>query len=237
MPATPPTTASAIIVAAGRGTRYGAVDKVLLPLGGRPLLAWSLDAFALAEVGQVVVVAGLHTIDPITELLASSSLGDRSTVVVGGSRRQDSVAAGVRALPVTTGPILIHDGARPLVTPRLIDHAIQSIPAGGAAVVAAPVTDTLKRVSDDLVVRETVSRVDLWAAQTPQVFTGDALRAAIADPAFAQYDYTDEAGLFEALGLPVVIVPNPDPNPKLTHPGDLAVIEALITPANNEEAR
>ncbi|HEV2527316.1 MAG TPA: 2-C-methyl-D-erythritol 4-phosphate cytidylyltransferase [Thermomicrobiales bacterium] len=232
---TPSHRADAVIVAAGRGTRYGAVDKVLLPLLGRPLLAWSLDAFANAGVGQIVVVAGDHTLSPIATILDAAGLGNRCRVVAGGARRQDSVAAGVAALHASSGPVVIHDGARPLLSPDLIVQAIAAVPANGAAVVAAPVADTLKRVDADLQVVETVSRAGLWAAQTPQVFDRAALQLAIDDPSFAVREYTDEAGLFEELGLPVTIVPSTRPNPKLTHPGDLLMIEALAGLVLHEE--
>ena len=233
----PSVRADAVIVAAGRGTRYGAIDKVLLPLHGQPLLAWSLDAFARSCSGQVVVVAGGHTLERIAEILETSGLGDRGRVVAGGARRQESVAAGVAVLPASGGPVVIHDGARPLISPALIALAVSAVPAGGAAIVAAPVTDTLKRVGPDLGVLQTVPRTDLWAAQTPQVFSRAALRAALADASFTVREYTDEAALFEDLGYPVVVVPNLHPNPKLTHPGDLVTIEALAGLSHREAPR
>jgi 2-C-methyl-D-erythritol 4-phosphate cytidylyltransferase len=217
----------AVVVAAGRGTRFGAVDKVLLPLGGRPVLAWSLAALLRSDVHEVVVVAGAHTVDRITELVGGMGGGDRVRVVRGGTRRQDSVAAGVLALSDDGGPVVVHDGARPLLTPALVARVAGAVPAGGAAVVGAPVTDTLKRVGEAGRVLGTVPREGLWAVQTPQAFDREALRAAVAHPGFAVRDVTDEAGLFEASGHPVVVVPWDRPNPKLTHPGDLAMIEAL----------
>ena len=218
--------AGGVIVAAGRGTRYGAEHKILLPLAGRPALAWVLAAFARAEtIASLVIVAGPHTRLEIDALARACSLP--VTVVTGGDRRQDSVAAGVRSggeWPV----VVIHDGARPLVTPSLIDDTARRAAHIGAAIAAAPMTDTLKRVDVGGIIRETVPRDAFWAAQTPQAFRRERLLDLIASPDFATTTFTDEAALFEAAGDQVAVVPSLGANPKVTHPGDLAVIEALL---------
>lgn len=217
-----------IIVAAGQGTRYGAPDKVLLPLGGRPVLSWALEAFSASLVSEIVIVVREHIRATVEALLTARQPRIPVRVVVGGERRQDSVARGVAAASDAITLVAIHDAARPLVSTGLIDRTIERALVSRAAIAACPVTDTLKRIGEDFVVMETVSRVGLWAAQTPQVFDRELLALASQSPVFRDETFTDEAALFEKLGHPVMIVPNHEPNPKVTHPGDLAVIEALL---------
>ncbi len=217
-----------VIVAAGRGTRYGAPDKVLLPLHGRSVLEWVLRAFSGSQASEIVIVVGEHIRGSVEALVTSIGLSAPTRIVAGGDRRQDSVACGVAAVSDGVDLIAIHDAARPLVSASLIDRTIERAAINGAAIAASPVTDTLKRVGDDLAILETVAREGLWAAQTPQVFDRRLLVEAYAIPTFQDQAFTDEAALFEALGHPVAIVPNHDPNPKVTHPGDLALIQALL---------
>jgi 2-C-methyl-D-erythritol 4-phosphate cytidylyltransferase/2-C-methyl-D-erythritol 2,4-cyclodiphosphate synthase len=217
---------AAIVVAAGRGTRLGAPDKVLLPLAGRPMLAWSLAALEQAEtIGPVVVVAGAHTLDVVARLVRDEGFAKVGAVVPGGERRQDSVTAGIAALPEEIAVVVIHDGARPLAEAELFDRAARAVADRGAAIVAAPVADTLKRVADG-VIMGTVDRTALWAAQTPQAFRLETLRRVIA--ASAGETVTDEARLCEIAGVPVAIVPASSANLKVTHPEDVAVAEALL---------
>ena len=224
----PSSTTAGIIVAAGRGTRFGAPDKVLLPLSGRSMLAWVLDAFCSAGLAEIIIVVGEHTAAAVGGLVHESEWVVPVRIVVGGDRRQDSVARGVATISDGIDLIAIHDGARPLVTAALIERTIAQARVTGAAIAACPVTDTLKRVRPDLTIESTVSRDALWSAQTPQVFRRDQLTGAIAHRLFARQTFTDEAALFEALGYPVAIVPNHEPNPKVTVPGDLTLIEALL---------
>lgn len=221
--------AAGVIVAAGRGTRYGASDKVLLPLNGRAVLVWVLQAFEASSVEEIVIVVGLHTESVIRSIVEQASLTIPARVVVGGERRQDSVARGVAAVSDGIGLVVIHDAARPLVTPELIDRSIAQALVTGAAIAACPVTDTLKHVRSDLTIAMTVPREALWSAQTPQAFRRDVLLEAFGLPLFTHQTFTDEAALFEELGFPVAVVPNNEPNLKVTHPGDLAMIEALLS--------
>lgn len=217
-----------VIVAAGRGSRYGAPGKVLLPLSGRAVLAWSLAAFTAARIEEIVVVAGDHTFADIQCLVDRTADSVPVRVVLGGDRRQDSVAAGVAATTDGIESVAIHDGARPLISSAMIDRVVMAACVAGAAIAAAPVTDTLKRVGGDGLIAGTVDRDGLWSAQTPQAFRRDVLVTALAGAVFRERTFTDEAALFEALGIPVAIVPNLDPNPKVTHPGDLTLIEVLL---------
>lgn len=222
----PPERVAAVVVAAGRGERLGAPEKVLLPLAGRPMLAWSLAALARAHtVGPVVIVAGEHTLRAVSRLIADEGFSRVVAVVAGGERRQDSVAAGLAALPKTTEIVLIHDGARPLADPDLFDRCARAAAATGAAIAAIPVADTLKRVAEGTI-GATVDRTGLWAAQTPQAFRLETLLRALTASAGA--DVTDEALLCEAVGIPVAVVHASLANFKVTHPEDIAVADALL---------
>lgn len=222
----PPARVAAVVVAAGRGQRLAAPDKVLLPLAGQPMLAWSLQALAATPaVGAVVVVAGEHTLAAVRRLVRERGFDKVTAIVPGGERRQDSVAAGLAALPPATEIVLIHDGARPLADADLFRRCAEAAAATGAVIAAMPVADTLKRVSE-AVITGTVDRSGLWAAQTPQAFRLGTLQRAFAANAGA--DVTDEALLCEASGIPVQVVPASSANLKVTHPEDVAVAEALL---------
>ncbi len=214
-------TATAVIVAAGSGERLGAGGpKALVEVAGRPLYEWSLLACEDATRVEATVIAV-----PPGELPAFEAAG--ATVVAGGPSRSESV---LNALERVTGELVaIHDAARPLVTPEHFDAAISTLagsPGLDGVIVAAPVPDTVKRVDPEGRVTGTHDRSNLRLAQTPQVFRTAALRSAIAagDPAGA----TDDASLVEANGGSVGVVELPLPNPKLTWPGDMDVIEALF---------
>jgi 2-C-methyl-D-erythritol 4-phosphate cytidylyltransferase/2-C-methyl-D-erythritol 2,4-cyclodiphosphate synthase len=190
------------------------------------MLAWSLSALDRTRtIGSVVVVAGVHTLEAVAHLVRDGGFSRVQAIVAGGERRQDSVAVGLAALPEQTEIVVIHDGARPLANAELFDRCVQAATESGAAIAAIPVADTLKRV-DGQVIRGTVDRSGLWAAQTPQAFRLETLRRALA--ASAGEDVTDEARLCEAVGIPVTVVPASLANLKVTHPEDIAVADALL---------
>jgi 2-C-methyl-D-erythritol 4-phosphate cytidylyltransferase/2-C-methyl-D-erythritol 2,4-cyclodiphosphate synthase len=221
-----PERVAAVVVAAGRGQRLHAPEKVLLPLAGRPMLTWSLDALEHAEtIGPVVVVAGSHTLDAVGQLVRGEGFAKVQAVVAGGERRQDSVAAGLAALPEGIEIVVIHDAARPLAEPELFDRCAAAAAESGAAIAATPVADTLKRVAEGAIAG-TVDRAGLWAAQTPQAFRLETLRRAMA--ASTGEIVTDEARLCEVAGLPVSVVPTSPANLKVTHAEDIPVAEALL---------
>ncbi|HYJ12659.1 MAG TPA: 2-C-methyl-D-erythritol 4-phosphate cytidylyltransferase, partial [Thermomicrobiales bacterium] len=210
--------ASVVIVAAGRGERFGVASKVLALAGGRSLLGWSLrSATTSSVVRDVIVVAAEQSMSGIRAVVNAGCWKVPVKVVVGGSRRQDSVAAGVAAAPDGCDVILVHDAARPLATPEQFTSCALAALATGAAIVATPVADTLKRVEHD-VVQSTVSRAGLWAAQTPQGFQRERLLSALHLTADQHVEYTDEASLMESLGHNVAIVPGSRLNLKVTHP-------------------
>lgn len=220
--------AAAVIVAAGRGERFGPRDKVLATVGGRPMLAWTLDAAESAQsVGEVVVVTGEHTDIAIRRLIENGPWRLCSKIVGGGPRRHDSVMAGVRAVSDEMDIVLIHDAARPLVTGALFDACAQAASEDGAAIVAIPVSDTIKRVVDGRI-SETLPRNDLWAAQTPQAFRRNLLLEASGRFGSRDVELTDEASLFERLGYEVTVVIGTSSNLKITHADDLHVAEGLL---------
>ncbi len=221
--------ADAVVVAAGASVRMGGLDKMLVPVAGRPLLAWTLAAIASASVvRRVVVVAAPDRADRIAAApwLPSVVCG----VVRGGARRQDSVAAGVAALGegAPGDVILVHDGARPLVSAALVEQVTEAAAAHGAAIPVLAVAETVKQVTDGRVVG-TVERDGLWTAQTPQGVRRDVLARAWAErPPAGPAVWTDEASLLEACRIPVHAVPGEPTNLKVTLPDDLARVRAAI---------
>jgi 2-C-methyl-D-erythritol 4-phosphate cytidylyltransferase len=219
----------AIIVAAGLGTRMGAaVPKALMPLAGRPMVAWSLDALVAADgIDTIVVVA-----PPGREMEMTEAIGDsvvRVVVVPGGSTRARSVAEGLAAGPSGAATVLVHDAARPLVTPAVVTAVLGALDGVDGAIAAAPLADTLKREDPPGIIGETLDRAGLWLAQTPQAFDRQALVSAFAAADGATLDRaTDCAWLVEQAGGRVRLVDPGVPNFKVTTPSDLVLAEALL---------
>jgi 2-C-methyl-D-erythritol 4-phosphate cytidylyltransferase / 2-C-methyl-D-erythritol 2,4-cyclodiphosphate synthase len=233
-PLPPPERVAAVVVAAGRGERLGAPEKVLIPLAGRAMLAWSLDALEHAEtIAPVVVVAGSHTLEAVRQLVRDEGFAKVQAIVGGGERRQDSVGAGLAALPDRIEIVVIHDGARPLAESELFDRCVAAAVEMGAAIAATPVADTLKRVAEGAI-SGTVDRAGLWAAQTPQAFRLETLRRALA--ASSGETVTDEARLCEAAGVSVSVVPASSANLKVTHAEDIPVADALLRARHGESS-
>ena len=220
------TLTTAILLCAGKGERLSAgVDKALVPLAGRPLFSWSLDAFERsAAIGSIVMVGPVKR---MKDMLAASGLAPRKIVAwsEGGRERQDSVAGGLQALPVETTLVAIHDCARALVTPELIARVVGDAAQHGGAIAALPLADTLKRGALG-VIETTVPSQGLWCAQTPQVFRREWIAAAHAAATRAA---TDDAALVEALGHRVHLTPGEPLNFKITTPHDLELAEAWLT--------
>lgn len=219
----------AILVAAGAGVRMGAaVPKALLPLAGRPMAAWSAEALAAGgRLTALVVVAPPGMEDALAEAVAGA--GVPATVVAGGDSRAESVRLGLAAVPGDAGLVVVHDAARPLVSPATVAAVIAAVAGADGAIAAAPVVDTLKRADGDAIAG-TVERAGLWAAQTPQAFPAAVLRAAV-DAAAADGTLgaaTDCASLVEARGGRVRLVAADGPNPKVTTPADRGLAEAIL---------
>ncbi len=214
---------SAIIVAAGESRRMDGIDKVLAPLGDRPVLSHVLSVFdGCKAVGQIVLVVNQKSLKACQQLIAE--LSKPIEVCVGGKRRQDSVAAGLKKLKDCEW-VVIHDGARPLVTKELIEEGLKAAKETGAAVAAVPVTDTIKVAGDDRIVLETPVRQNLWAVQTPQLFRFDIISKAYQP---AKDEVTDDAALVEQAGYKVKLYMGSYDNIKITTPQDLLIAEALI---------
>ncbi|MFL5906707.1 MAG: 2-C-methyl-D-erythritol 4-phosphate cytidylyltransferase, partial [Solirubrobacterales bacterium] len=206
-----------MIAAAGSGERLGAGGpKAFVEVGGRPLLDWSLEAFrAAAAIDQIVVAVPPGKKERVTE--------PGVVAVAGGEHRSESVANALERCESEI--VVVHDAARPLVTPGLIDAVVEELGAEGdaAAVIAAsPVSDTIKQASEGGQVERTLDRSGLWAVQTPQAFRAEALREALADPE-ALPDATDDAMLVERRGGRVLIHASSPDNLKVTTPFDLRV--------------
>lgn len=236
--------ADAIVVAAGRSERMGGRDKLAAEIAGRPLLAWTLDAIAAApEVGRIVLAAPAER---LAELATAPWLADKVVAVVaGGARRQESVAAGVERLDELDGfdaanpagpeggrVVLVHDGARPLVSPHLVGAVARAAARHGAAIPVLPVAETLKRILDGRVA-ETIDRAGVGAAQTPQGVRRDLLRRALRErPAAGPDTFTDEAALLEACRIEVHAIPGEPSNLKVTVPDDLRAVERALAGAS-----
>ena len=210
----------AIVPAAGSGSRLrGSGPKALVRLGGRPMLAHTLEALREVPFERIVVAApdGL-------ESEVRSLLGPAEDVVAGGATRAESVRLAFAALGARAGDIVcIHDAARPFVTASEMAEVLRAAERGGAAIAAAPVVDTLKRVEGGRIMA-TVDRDGLWSAGTPQAFREDLLRRALA----AGDEATDEAALCERLGVEVLVTPVSRLGFKITTPEDLVLAEAVL---------
>lgn len=213
----------AIVVAAGRGTRFGG-PKQLIDLGGRPMLAWSLETFAsMDEIGALVVVTEPQWLDAVGALLREIAPRCEHRVVRGGATRQASVRCGLDALPALCEAVFVHDGARPLVRAGDVRAGMQHVRAGRGAVLGAKVVDTIKVVDPQTMrVKTTLDRDELWAAQTPQFAMRGELLRAHEHAEREGLEATDDVALLEAIGVEVVVVPASAENFKVTHPGDVA---------------
>jgi 2-C-methyl-D-erythritol 4-phosphate cytidylyltransferase len=214
----------AIIVAAGRGERMGGIDKIFAPLAGPAVLERVVSTFQSCEaVDRIVAVLNPHSLERGKRLLSEAGLDKVVSVVPGGERRQDSVLRGLEQLS-GCGWVVIHDGARPLVTSRLITDGLEAARESGAATAAVPVTDTIKSADGHNYVNRTLDRSHLWAVQTPQVFRFDLIERAYNE---VKTDVTDDAALVESLGVRVKLYTGAYDNIKLTTPADLVTAEML----------
>jgi 2-C-methyl-D-erythritol 4-phosphate cytidylyltransferase len=218
----------AVIVAAGRGTRFG-MPKQLVKLAGKPMLVWSVEVFAsMPEISDIVIVTEREFIEDVQEALIGSVRAAALLVVAGGPDRQASAESGIAALPEHCAGIFIHDGARPFVRAADVRAGMRAVRPGVASLLAAPVVDTIKIVDGQLKVTRTLDRATLWSAQTPQFATARDMRAAHSEA--VRHDWpraTDDAALLERSGCDVVVVESPIENMKVTHPIDLVRAEAI----------
>ena len=229
--------AAAIIPAAGSGTRMNAsLPKQYLELAGKPILVRTVAAFHHhPDIARLIVVVPQDRVDSTRELLNSWQLGGKTMVIAGGLRRQDSVKAGLDQLDAQCTIVLVHDGARPLVSQELIGQCLVQAEKHGAAIAAIPVKDTLKRGGTNGQVTATIDRQDLWQAQTPQ-----AARLSMLHDAYAkagELDFTDEASLLEHAGYPVKLVTGAETNIKITRREDLSLAQTLLRQKQSHQMR
>jgi len=223
---------SAIIVAAGKGTRMGAnVDKLWLKVAGRPVVAHTWGQFdGAADVDEIILVVRDGMQEHFTALAVQFNFQKPFRLVVGGIERQDSVWNGLEAVSSRTEIVAVQDAARPCTSTGLIAASIAAAREIGAAVAAQPVMDTLKESADGQTISRTVDRSKLWSVQTPQTFRVEVIRNAIATARKQGLVLTDDTAACELIGQPVQLVRSATPNPKVTVPADLPFIESLLRP-------
>ena len=228
---------TAIIVAAGAGTRFGGdTPKQFVRLAGRPILIRAIEKFDLCDaINSIVVVVAKETVESVRSLVGAAEFAKPVEVVVGGATRAESTQKGLSAVQGNEGVVLVHDAARPLVSVDDIRQVVRAAEEFGAACLAAPVADTVKRVADGEI-RETIDRTELMSAQTPQGFSVDLLRRAFAS-ATDLATATDECSLVEKLGEKVKVVAATSLNMKITTQEDLKIAEAFIAGSRDGRPR
>jgi 2-C-methyl-D-erythritol 4-phosphate cytidylyltransferase len=220
-----PKEVGAIIAAAGASRRMGGVDKLFAPIDGRPLLSYVLDVFEVSpKVSRVVIVLSKKNLAPGQRLIAERGYSKVKDICLGGKFRQDSVAEGLKHL-VGSKWVVIHDGARPCLTARLIEQGLEEALDYGAACATVPVTDTIKVVDSDGMVLQTLQRDSLYVVQTPQVFRFDIINEAHLR---AKAKLTDDAALVESVGYKVKTYPGSYENIKVTTGQELALVETIL---------
>ena len=224
---------SALIVAAGKGTRMGAgMDKLWLEIAGRPVIAHTWRQFNDAECVDEIIMVVRDGMQPHFKKLAEKFHFQKTfRLVAGGVERQDSVWNGLNALSPESEIVAIQDAARPCTRAELIAATISAARETGAAVAAQPVTDTIKETGDGEMISRTVDRAKLWSVQTPQTFRVEVIRRALAAACEKKMLLTDDTAACELIGQPVRLVKSASPNPKVTVPADLPFIESLLRSA------
>jgi len=225
--------ALAIIVGGGKGLRMNSsTPKQFLQLKNRPVIAYALEAFgACDKINEIYLVVSKGEVEFCSEtLLPSLEPAKPIHLVEGGLRRQDSVYNGLLAMEGHEGVVVIHDGVRPFVTPTQITECIAGAETSGACLLGMPVGDTLKRVGSTQMIEETISRDNMWQAQTPQAFQYTLIRQAHDRAAREGFAGTDDASLVERCGGKVKVIKGSAGNIKITLPEDLVMAEALLSP-------
>lgn len=220
-----------LIPAAGSGRRMGGDrNKLLLPLLGQPLLAWTLLAAKQSHhIDWIGIIGQPQDWQDFKDIVASVGLSESVHFIQGGSTRQESVYRGLQGLPATAERVLIHDGARCLATPTLLDRCAEALETCVGLIAAVPMKDTVKVVHPTTyLIESTPDRSQLWAAQTPQGFAVDQLRHCHEEGLRQGWEVTDDAALFEQCGLPVKIVQGEETNLKVTTPVDLTIAEFIL---------
>lgn len=218
-----------IIVGGGRSRRMQGHDKLYAPLGGRPMIAATVEVFeAAASVGSIVLVVAEERVSYCQELALARGWRKVSAICAGGASRSHSVANGLHALRgIPAAYVAVHDAARPFVSPELIDRVLATAHQHGAAVPGVPCADTVRRVDENERACETLPRSALRAIQTPQVFARAVLEQAYREQQTRLATFTDDAAVVEATGAAVQVAPGDYGNMKITTPNDLAFAQWL----------
>ena len=220
---------AALVAAAGSSSRMGGVNKLLQPLDGVPVLARTLTALQLARrIDEIVVAAREEDFLTISQLCRTYGITKCAKVVRGGESRAHSVLLAALEAGEDAELLAVQDGARPLVTPDLIDAVAEQAAQRGAAAPAVPVKDTIKAVRSDGTVAETLDRSVLRAVQTPQIFQRDLLKAALQAAIEGNIPVTDDCSAVERMGKRVYLVEGDEENLKITTPVDLILAEAIL---------
>ena len=219
---------TAIIVAAGKSERMGTgTDKAFLSLGNKPVVAWSLLAFERCpEIDRIVLVVRKEQLIASKAVVRMFGISKIDKIVAGGAKRQESVQAGLAACDIDTRYVVIHDGARPCITPDVIAEVAKAVRRAPAVTVGRRMTDTVKRVEKGTNVAGTEDREKLWTVQTPQAFQLKTLRAAYQK--LGKTEVTDDCQAVELAGESVKIVENRNPNFKITTVEDLQIAGAIL---------
>jgi 2-C-methyl-D-erythritol 4-phosphate cytidylyltransferase len=220
----------AVIPAAGQGKRMrGEGNKLFLEIAGTPILVYTLRTFQNSKsIEEIVIVAARDEIALIKKIIEKYGFDKVVKVVEGGEQRQQSVQAGIRALSPAINRVVVHDGARPLLKVKELDHFIQEAQEYDAAIMAVPLKDTVKLVDDKNFVIETPDRDKLRAVQTPQAFSKSLLDEAHKEAEKKGFLGTDDASIIEWLGLPVKILDGSYENIKVTTPEDMCLAESIF---------
>ncbi|MBD2595783.1 2-C-methyl-D-erythritol 4-phosphate cytidylyltransferase [Nostoc sp. MBR 210] len=220
-----------LIPAAGVGKRMGSNrNKLFLEVQSKPIIAWTLlAAEAASSISWIGIISQPSDWPDFKNIIADLSLAKPVEFIIGGSTRQESVYNGLQALPPEAEQVLIHDGARCLATPNLLNACAAAIRHCAGLIAAIPVKDTIKIVDETGIIQSTPDRQYLWAAQTPQGFNVQLLKQCHAEGIRQGWEVTDDAALFERCGIEVRIVPGEETNLKVTTPQDLAIAEFIIS--------
>lgn len=219
---------SAVIVCAGSSTRMGGINKILLPLGNSTVIGNTMLAFENSEsIKEIIIVSRPQDFDAIKSEAVRLNISKLKICVEGGDTRQQSVTNGVRHISKDTEFIAVHDGARPIVKPEQIENVIKDASVFGGAVLGVPVKDTIKVVSDGLIV-DTPYRPSLYITQTPQIFRKKIYFEGIDFALEHNLDFTDDCQLVEAIGHKVYMTTGDYKNIKITTPEDIKIAEVLL---------
>ncbi len=227
---------SVVIVAAGKGKRMGKdYNKQYIPLAGKPIIAHTIEIFEKTDlIGEIILVVGRGEIDSVKrDIIYKYNFGKVVKIVEGGAERQDSVYNGLKAVNANCDIVLVHDGARPFVTGRIIEKSIETAKDVGACAVAVRVKDTIKVVKENMEVDYTPNRDMLWAVQTPQAFRYGLLLKAYEKLQADNIKITDDAMLMENSGHTVKIIEGSYENIKITTPEDLILAEGIFKKREN----